>query len=142
MTDDQYAALHKPRFAEGTVHSPINLAVLGFLREHGPAAVEAIYEAIKATPGYTDGPRRYRLRRMLNKMRSKGLAHGVESDDDELMRWAYGAQPKPAAPEAWQIVQPRVVNVMHGPTYVPRPGPVLRPGAEQFLRVRSHGVGC
>jgi hypothetical protein len=134
--------LDKPRFAEGTVRSAVNCAILAYLKTYGPALVPDIDQALMNVDGFDDDSDCTRLKRALHKLRLKRLAH-CQQDADGQERWAAG--PPASRQECSSCtdgVPPRQFDVMRAPVYKPGSGPALRPGALDFRAIPSHGFRC
>lgn len=56
-------------------------------------------------------------------------------------RWSSGSYRKPTAASCW-VALPARNDLMHGPLLTPEQDIVMRPGAQDFLLIRSRGDAC
>lgn len=131
-------------------------AVIAQLRRAGAQSEAVLLKAVS-----TDTPAQ--LKKRLANLRDNGWLQ-VDSDAHGTRLWSIRPAARPlfpeldqaprrsaapaqrarasvAAPAACPVATPRIVHVMRG-TYTPPRASVGRPGAHDFLTIRSQGVRC
>lgn len=131
--------LNKPRYAAGTVHSGINESIMSALQKNKLMTEVEIDQSLVHVPEYLGGGNLKRLRAFLRHLQVRNLIHSVETAIGR--KWAAGRAPV-VKPEGPAITPARMVNVMHGPIYVPRPMGSTRPGAMDYKSLPSRGHAC
>jgi hypothetical protein len=126
-------------------HLAVYVALLDWLREHGPTSSQVLYEKFGTWPVTQSGQKQ--LQRRLDYL----VDHGQIQSSLERQRATFYLVPnaRPLAalaaaqldnpPEPLQKVPPRQVNLFALPHYVPPAPAQVRAGANDFTRVASRG---
>lgn len=129
-----------PRCAAGEVRSPLNVALLAALQNHGAMSLHELNYALRHVDGYSDDVDCTRLNAALLKLRQRNKVHRVPTPAG--IRWAGGPAPDAHVATRPALTPPRRMDVMFGPVYVPGPGPTLRPGALDYKSIARRGHAC
>lgn len=143
----------------GNTMSPLSRAVLAHVAQHPGCTLADLLRTLLPEAPSGKGSTANRFGARVAYLVSVGHLKRVSSDNVALTAIYHLGEglpapvPKPTSPPAQacrvatdtarcQVVPPRQFDRLHGPTYVPEPGPVVRPGGHDFLHVPSVGDAC
>ena len=124
---------------------PINVDIVAHVVKYGPCGFIELYDLFgggcKVSAG-KNALEAFRARLNYLSASQQLVATGIKT----ARRWhapLHDAQDN-ATQSVWvgTVVPPARNDVMHGPTYVPERGPVLRAGSQDFKRCASRGHRC
>ena len=128
--------LNQPRFAEGDVHSTVNVMILEHLKANGASFAIDIDQVLMRVDGYCDDSGLARLTRALLKMSQRRMVHRLDTVNGQC--WVLGPRPiVKAEPNDPNRVPAARISMMHGAIYRPTPSPVQRPGSDDHARLPS-----
>ncbi len=123
-------------------HAQQYRAITSYIAKHQPCGFADLFDV------FGEGTGNYDDRKALHKRLQTLLDRGVLSKQVDNRKASWRLCPEEPVlvdatpPVSASLVHARQGSCMHRAVYQPSPCPPQRPGADQFLQVRSHGVRC
>lgn len=130
-------ALGRHHTPAGAFPSAERRAIVAHLKAHGPTSTMDLDQMLKRTvEAYADDSTLTQLRRHLNALARAGHIHCARTDENGQRVWEQGTSRVVST-----VATSRQVMVLDTSVYQPAPGPAMRSGATDFLRIPSVLLG-